>query len=163
MNLYALNATPLNGHDTLFASGAAAIVVAGAGAAASLQQAQGAASLQVAATGEAVLTRTAQGQALMTIAAQGRPSASYIASGAATIDLTPSARASLAMLGQGAGMLTFGGRYAVPTALPIPAVYAKATRQVRANADARQIRVPVDPPVSVREMRSARIQPERRS
>lgn len=163
MNLYALNATSLNGHDTLFASGSAAIVVAGAGTTASLQKAQGAAAMQVAATGDAVLARKAQGQALLKITVQGWPSATYFASGAATIDLKPSARASLAVLGQGDGALTFGGRYAVPATLPIPAAYADATRRIQAFADMRRVRVLADPPLSVREQRRLTIQPEGRA
>lgn len=163
MNLYAVNATPLNGNETLFASAAAVIAVSADGQIGAVQKSQAAAVLHVAAAGQPILAQRGQADALITIEAQGWPSATYHVSGEADITLSASAKATLALLGQGDAAVTFGGRYDIPERLPVPSTYSDATRRIEAGADTRLIRVLADLPLCVREQRSLTIQPEGRA
>ena len=163
MNLYAVNATPLNGYETLFASADAVIAVTADGQVGAVQQAYSEAGLHIAAFGQPILAQRGQADALITIEMEGWPSATYYAEGAAAIALSASAKATLALLGQGDAAVNFGGRYAIPARLPTPTTYFDATRRIEAGADTRLIRVLAELPLCVREQRSLTIQPEGRA
>ena len=163
MNLYAVNATPLNGYETLFASAAAVIAVTAEGQIGAVQKSQAAAALHVAAAGQPILAQRGQADALITIEMEGWLSATYHAYGSAALDLSASAKATLALLGQGDAAVTFGGRYDIPERLPVPSTYSDAPRRIEAGADTRLIRVLADLPLCVREQRSLTIQPEGRA
>lgn len=91
MNLYALNATPLNGYEWMFGAGSSTIAVT----------------------------------------MQGAPMVTRTARGAAGIQITGRARTTISEPWSGSAHITFGGRYAIPNALPVPTVYYATPRVIR--------------------------------
>ena len=164
MNSYGLNVAPFNGYETQFAAGSGAIVVAGAGAIASTTRASASAALTVGAQASARAAIKGSAQAAIMLTLDGHPTASYFCTGAAVIAMTPIGQALLATRSDAQAAITFGGRYAIPDTLPVPVVYtaAPATRYRSATADPRQILVPAEPILPVRENRKARLQHEGR-
>lgn len=129
MNAYAFNVTPLNGYETQFGAGNAAIVLSGMAAVGAAQQASSSAVIRVACVGQA------------------DAGAARFAGGEATITLSATADGLLPIMAQGAGLIMLGGSHGLPDTTPVSSVYDQAPhiRRVDAYADSRLVRVPSDP------------------
>ena len=129
MNAYAFNVTPLNGYETQFGAGNAAIVLSGMAAVGAAQQASSSAVIRVVGAGQA------------------DAGAARFADGTATITLGATADGLLPILARGAGLIALGGKQGLPDTTPVPTVYYRAPliRRVDTFADIRLIRVPSDP------------------
>ncbi len=186
MNDYALDATPIDGNQTLGAMGAAGLAIAATGTSVVAKREAGNARITIGATANPIEAVTARSNATIRLLATGASSGVFQGRGVASILFNGYANTAIGIQAGGEDVIKFGGAYAVPDRMPVPSRFwtshisrilelgtddrtveidadaSSSDRTVTCEPDLRRILVTADKPIPVREKRTSIIQHEDR-